>query len=79
MDVRDYRDLRAIIPSFLDDFGLTPAQFRIYGRIARRVGKGGYCYHPSPQGVFLSREIYIPMTLNPTHQQRFDSGKNLFR
>ena len=43
MDIRDYRDLGAIIPSFLDDFGLTPAQFRIYGRIARRVGKGGYC------------------------------------
>lgn len=39
----DRRDLGAIIPSYLDDYPLTPYEFRVYARIARRVGKGGEC------------------------------------
>lgn len=40
----DRRDLGAIIPSFLDDYPLTPHEFRVYARIARRAGQDGNCY-----------------------------------
>lgn len=36
----DKRDLGAFIPSALDDFGLSPAEFRIYAHIVRRAGNG---------------------------------------
>lgn len=42
--VADERDLGAFIPSYLDDFGLNPYQFRIYCRLARRAGAGGQCW-----------------------------------
>lgn len=35
---------RFIVPAFLDDAGLTPAQFRVLARIARRAGKDGTCF-----------------------------------
>jgi len=37
---KDERDLGAFIPSFLDDYGLTPDEFRIYARLVRRAGNG---------------------------------------
>lgn len=42
--VSDERDLGAFIPSFLDDFGLNPYEFRVYCRLARRAGAGGQCW-----------------------------------
>jgi len=39
----DARDLGAFIPSFLDDYGLDPFEFRVYAHIARRAG-GGVCF-----------------------------------
>jgi len=34
----------AIIPSFLDDYGLDPYEMRVYIRLARRAGMGGQCW-----------------------------------
>jgi hypothetical protein len=42
--VGDERDLGAVIPSSLDDFGLDPYEFRIYARLARRANNGGAAY-----------------------------------
>jgi hypothetical protein len=39
--LNDYRSLEAFIPAHLDDYGLTPYEFRIYARIARRNGSSG--------------------------------------
>lgn len=36
----DERDLGTFIPSFLDDYGLTSDEFRIYAHVARRAGSG---------------------------------------
>jgi hypothetical protein len=33
-------NLPAFIPAKLDDYGLTPAQFRVYGHLSRRGGSG---------------------------------------
>jgi len=41
VEISDGRDLGAIIPAALDDYGLDPYEFRIYGRLARRCGAGG--------------------------------------
>jgi len=38
------RDWGAIIPSFLDDYGLDPYEMRVYIRLARRAGMGGQCW-----------------------------------
>ncbi len=38
------RDCGAIIPSFLDDYGLDPYEMRVYIRLARRAGMGGQCW-----------------------------------
>lgn len=43
-EVQDNRDWGAFIPSFLDDFGLDPFEFRLYSHIARRAGNGGKCW-----------------------------------
>lgn len=32
------------IPTWLDDYGLTPQEFRVYCRVARRAGKDGRCW-----------------------------------
>jgi DNA-binding transcriptional regulator YhcF (GntR family) len=39
-NVEDKRDYGAFIPSFLDDFRLDMASFRLYSHIARRAGSG---------------------------------------
>jgi len=41
IEVEDGRDLGAFIPANLDDYGLTPFEFRIYSRLARRAGGKG--------------------------------------
>lgn len=40
IDVKDKRNLPIFIHSELDDYGLTPVEFRVYARIARRAGHG---------------------------------------
>ena len=42
------RDWGAIIPSFLDDYGLDPYEMRVYIRLARRAGMGGQCWESIP-------------------------------
>ncbi len=42
--ISDERDDGAFIPSFLDDFGLSPFEFRLYSHIARRAGGQGQCW-----------------------------------
>ena len=42
--IKDRRDLGALIPSYLDDWGLSPSEFRVYAHIARRAGMGGECW-----------------------------------
>jgi hypothetical protein len=44
MNVVDARDLGAFIPAVLDDYGLDPFEFRLYGHLARRAGTGGQCW-----------------------------------
>ena len=41
VEISDGRDLEAVIPAVLDDYGLDPYEFRIYGRLTRRCGSGG--------------------------------------
>jgi hypothetical protein len=43
-ELQDNRDWGVFIPSFLDDFGLDPFEFRLYSHIARRSGNGGKCW-----------------------------------
>lgn len=38
------RDWGAIIPNFLDDYGLDSYEMRVYIRLARRAGMGGQCW-----------------------------------
>jgi hypothetical protein len=38
--VDDKRDLGAFVPAALDDYPLTPTEFRVYCRIVRRAGAG---------------------------------------
>lgn len=45
--VEDRRDYGTFIPSFLDDFGLDMASFRLYAHIARRAGSG-ICWESVP-------------------------------
>lgn len=47
MDIRDYSDFGAIIPSFLDDYPLDPFEFRLFARIQRRAGKKD-CFESLP-------------------------------
>ncbi len=42
--VGDYRNLGAVIPSLLDDYGLDPYEFRVYARLTRRAGNHGQCW-----------------------------------
>src|SRR5690349_20915938 len=45
---RDRRDNPIFVRSDLDDYGLTPNEFRVYGRIARRAGEFGACTESVP-------------------------------
>jgi hypothetical protein len=45
LSVKDERsDFPIFIHSELDDYGLTPVEFRVYGRLARRAGQKGLAY-----------------------------------
>jgi DNA-binding MarR family transcriptional regulator len=44
MTIADKRDCGAFIPSYLDDYGLDPFEFRLYGHLARRAGSQGHCW-----------------------------------
>ncbi len=37
------------IPVWLDDYGLTPAEFRVYCHVVRRAGKNGTCWESVPR------------------------------
>ncbi|MDF5717294.1 MAG: helix-turn-helix domain-containing protein [Rhizonema sp. NSF051] len=37
------------IPVWLDDYGLTPAEFRVYCHVVRRAGKNGLCWESVPR------------------------------
>lgn len=45
--IKNETDYGAFIPSFLDDYGLDPYEFRIYAHILRRAG-GGRCWESIP-------------------------------
>jgi hypothetical protein len=40
----NHSDYGAFVPSELDDYGLDVYEFRAYGHVSRRAGKGGECY-----------------------------------
>jgi len=44
IEVEDGRNIGAFIPANLDDYGLSPFEFRIYSRLARRAGNRGTAY-----------------------------------
>lgn len=44
---QDRRDLGTFIPSYLDDYGLTAAEFRLYAHMGRRAGSGK-CWESIP-------------------------------
>jgi hypothetical protein len=45
--IKDRRDFAIVVPSYLDDFGLDPYEYRIYSHIVRRAGKNG-CFESIP-------------------------------
>ncbi|MCF4967146.1 helix-turn-helix domain-containing protein [Nostoc sp. CMAA1605] len=45
----EVRQPLAFIPAWLDDYGLTANEFRVYGHIARRVGTTGKCWESVPK------------------------------
>lgn len=50
--LHDRRELNLIfLHSTLDDYGLSPAEFRVYSHIARRVGSGGKAAWPSVPSI----------------------------
>ncbi|MBW4638291.1 MAG: helix-turn-helix domain-containing protein [Gloeocapsa sp. UFS-A4-WI-NPMV-4B04] len=40
---------KIFVPSDLDDYGLNPYEFRIYGRIARRIGHDNEAWESIPK------------------------------
>ena len=54
---KDRRDNPIFVHSALDEYGLTPNEFRVYGRVARRAGEIGACWESIPnmaRGLELS-------------------------
>ena len=45
--VIDRRDFAIVVPSYLDDYGLDPYEYRLYSHIVRRAGKNG-CFESIP-------------------------------
>jgi hypothetical protein len=39
--IKDRRDFAIVVPSYLDDYGLSPYEYRLYSHIVRRAGKNG--------------------------------------
>jgi DNA-binding MarR family transcriptional regulator len=51
------RDCRPFIPASLDDFGLTPPQFRVLCHLHRRAGSNGDCY-PAAHSIAKTCKIH---------------------
>jgi len=45
--LRNRSDFAIVVPSYLDDYGLDPYEYRLYTHIARRAGKNG-CWESIP-------------------------------
>ncbi|MFO0052556.1 MAG: helix-turn-helix domain-containing protein [Dolichospermum sp.] len=45
--IKDRRDFAIVVPSYLDDYGLSPYEYRLYSHIVRRAGKNG-CFESIP-------------------------------
>jgi predicted transcriptional regulator len=45
--IRDRSDFAIVVPSFLDEYGLDPMEYRLYSHIVRRAGKDG-CFESIP-------------------------------
>ena len=43
----DRRDFAIVVPSYLDDYGLDPYEYRLYSHIVRRAGRSG-CFESIP-------------------------------
>jgi hypothetical protein len=59
--IGDRPDEGAWIHSELDDFGLSPAEFRVYCHILRRAGAGGHCWETTENAAKhcrLNRKTY---------------------
>jgi hypothetical protein len=46
-EVRNRSDFAIVVPSYLDDYGLDPYEYRVYSHIVRRAGKNG-CFESIP-------------------------------
>jgi hypothetical protein len=53
---KDRRKTPIFVHSALDDYGLTPIEFRAYGRIARRAGDLGACWESVPN---MARDLGV--------------------
>ena len=47
VQIKDGRDFAIVVPSYLDDYGLDPYEYRLYSHIVRRAGKNG-CFESIP-------------------------------
>lgn len=59
MSIRDERSNPIFIHSVLDDAGLDPYEFRLYGRYARRAGNSGSCYE-SQKSLAQDLQMSVP-------------------
>lgn len=53
---KDRRQIPIFVHSALDDYGLTPIEFRAYSRIARRAGDLGACWESVPN---MARDLGV--------------------
>lgn len=65
-------DFAIVVPSFLDDYGLNPQEYRLYGHIVRRAGKDG-CFEsiPNMAAICLMNEKTVRKTLQILITARF--------
>ncbi len=65
-------DFAIVVPSFLDDYGLNPQEYRLYGHIVRRAGKDG-CFEsiPNMAVICLMNEKTVRKTLQILIAARF--------
>ncbi len=70
--VSNRSDFAIVVPSFLDDYGLNPQEYRLYGHIVRRAGKDG-CFEsiPNMATICLMNEKTVRKTLQILIAARF--------
>ena len=78
------RDWGAIIPSFLDDYGLDPYEMRVYIRLARRAGMGGQCWESISKMASSCRMSdrllkRLPGTTNRSESDQTDQALWIYR